>query len=168
VPASRIDVFLPFMLTSQVEGSNNRHSRSTRLYNLRPLTVFSRHCERVRPAFGGGFEPPRRASWLCFARSAAFVVTHGAPPLSAVTPAEGGWATSDALEGTIQTAPLSPVGFVSRRPQDDHNLFPEKDFVPFKPVGLALFRSIGTPVGRAVPAIGPAGPVGFVSQNRPL
>ena len=109
MPASRIDVFLPFMLTSQVEGSNNRHSRSTRLYNLRPLTVFSWHCERVRPAFGGGFEPPRRASWLCFARSAAFVVTHGAPPLSAVTPAEGGWATSDALEGTIQTAPLSPL-----------------------------------------------------------
>jgi hypothetical protein len=110
VPASRIDSFLPSMLTSQVEGSNNRHGRSTRLYNLRPLTVFSRHCERVPPAFGGGFEPPRRASWLCFARPVLFVLTHGAPPPSAVIPAEGGWAYIDALTGGL----ARQVGFVLR------------------------------------------------------
>jgi len=60
------------------------------------------------------------AGWLCFAESVPFVATHGAPPPSAVLPAEGGWATSDAPAGTPQTAPTASVGFVShgypRRP----------------------------------------------------
>ncbi len=41
------------------------------------------------------------------------------------------------------------LGFVSQNPQDDHNSFPAKGFVPFKPVRLALFRTIGRRVCHA-------------------
>jgi len=77
-------------------------------------------------------------------------VTHGAPPPSAVIPAEGGWATWYALTGTPQTDPAASVGFVSQHPQDDYNLFPTKDFASLKPTRLALFRTLtgsGLPIG---------------------
>jgi hypothetical protein len=83
-------------------------------------------CFARRPPFATGGLCPRyltpsirnpRASrhqgWLCFAQSVPFVVTHGAPPPSAVVPAEGGWATGHALAGTRQTYRAVSVGFVS-------------------------------------------------------
>ena len=113
--------------------------------------------------------------WLCFARSAPFAVTHGAPPPSAVIPAEGGWATWHALTGTPQTDPAASVGFVSQHWHGEQNHFPVMDLEPVRTRELALFRKSGeAPACRSNPQSTirspkpSAAPVGFVSHGRRL
>ena len=113
--------------------------------------------------------------WLCFARSAPFAVTHGAPPPSAVIPAEGGWATWPALTGTPQTDPAASVGFVSQHWHGEQNHFPVMDLEPVRTRELALFRKSGeAPACRSNPQSTirspkpSAAPVGFVSHGRRL
>ena len=122
---------------------------------LRRLALFRIIGRRVCRAY----HLPEGLSWLCLAESVPFVVTHGAPPPSAVFPAEGGWATGYALAGTVQTAQVSHSSQVWLCFYRTPVLPARQSAIRASRLSLLLLQTSNIKLHTCL--------IGFVSQNRP-